>query len=108
MRWLVTLLVVLLVLLQYKLWFGEGNVGDAYRLRQEIAAQRLEDARLKDRNAALAAQVEDLKRGTAAIDELARSQLGMIGRGDTFYQYVSPPTTGKTQPPPPAANNTTP
>jgi cell division protein FtsB len=94
MKWLVTLLVVLLVLLQYKLWFGEGNVGDVYRLHQEIAAQRAENARLKDRNAALEAQVKDLKSGTAAVDELARSQMGMIRKGDTFYQYVAPAAGG--------------
>ncbi|MEJ2479245.1 MAG: cell division protein FtsB [Acidihalobacter sp.] len=101
MKWLVTLLVVLLVLLQYKLWFGEGNVGDVYRLRQEITAQRAENARLKDRNAALEAQVKDLKSGTAAVDELARSQMGMIRKGDTFYQYVAP-TAGGTHAAPPA------
>lgn len=94
MKWLVTALVLLLLLLQYKLWFGEGNVGDVRRLRQEIAAQRAENVRLKDRNAALEAQVKDLKSGSAAIDELARSQMGMIRKGDTFYQYVAPPLTG--------------
>jgi cell division protein FtsB len=100
MKWLVTLLVVLLILLQYKLWFGEGNVGDVYRLRQEIAAQRAENSVLKDRNAALEAQVKDLKSGTAAVDELARSQMGMIRQGDTFYQYVAPSGGTYAVPPP--------
>lgn len=100
MKWLVTLLVVLLILLQYKLWFGEGNVGDVYRLRQEIAAQRAENSALKDRNAALEAQVKDLKSGTAAVDELARSQMGMIRQGDTFYQYVAPAGGTYAAPPP--------
>lgn len=99
MKWLLGVLVVLLALLQYKLWFGEGNVGDVHRLHQEIAAQRAENARLKDRNAALEAQVKDLKSGTAAVDELARSQMGMIRQGDTFYQYVAPATTATQVPP---------
>lgn len=99
MKWLVAILLVLLVLLQDKLWFGEGNLGDVYRLRQEIAAQKVENVRFKDRNAALEAQVKDLKSGTAAIDELARSQMGMIRRGDTFYQYVATPNAPRVTPP---------
>lgn len=99
MKRLVIFLVLLLILLQYKLWFGEGNLGEVYRLRHEIEAQRAENSRLKDRNAALQAQVKDLKSGTAAIDELARSRMGMIRKGDTYYQYVAPPST-TTQPAP--------
>ncbi len=94
MKWLAFILTALLVLLQYKLWFGQGNLGNVYRLRQEIAIQKRQNAMLEDRDSALAAQVKDLKTGTAAIDELARSRLGMIRKGDTFYQYVSTKTNG--------------
>lgn len=91
---LIAALVALLLVLQYKLWLGEGSLSDVHRLRAELTAQRAENARLKDSNAALAAEVIALKRGTAAIEELARSRLGMIQQGDTFYQYVAPPGPG--------------
>lgn len=90
---LITALVAMLILLQYKLWLGEGSLSDIHRLRQELAAQNAENAKLKDSNAALAAEVVALKQGTAAVEELARSRLGMIQQGDTFYQYVAPART---------------
>ncbi|HEY1992619.1 MAG TPA: cell division protein FtsB [Gammaproteobacteria bacterium] len=85
------LLVVLLLLLQYQLWFGTGNVPSAMRLKSQLEAQTAENAALAKRNAALQAEVADLKAGQAAIEERARAELGMIKKGETFYQIVQAP-----------------
>ena len=89
------LLLLLLGSLQYLLWFGEGNIPDAWRIKRQVEAQAAENAALAKRNAALAAEVTDLKQGTAAIEERARNELGMVKKGESFYQVV--------QAPPPAA-----
>lgn len=81
-------LVALLVLLQYPLWLGSGGTLAVWELKREVAAQRTENARLRDRNQALAAEVIDLKQGLAAIEERARLDLGMIKKGETFYQVI--------------------
>ncbi len=85
------MLVVLLVMLQFQLWFGVGNVPSAMRLRGQLETQAAENAGLQKRNAALAAEVADLKGGQAAIEERARTELGMVKRGETFYQIVQAP-----------------
>ncbi|HEX7965955.1 MAG TPA: cell division protein FtsB [Gammaproteobacteria bacterium] len=85
------LLVLLLALFQFQLWFGVGNVPSAIRLKGQVEAQSTENAGLAKRNAALAAEVADLKGGQAAIEERARSELGMVKRGETFYQIVQAP-----------------
>jgi cell division protein FtsB len=79
-------LVALLLLLQYPLWFGSSSVVTLWRLEREVAAQKTENARLRERNAALEAEVLDLKNGLAAIEERARSELGMVKKGETFFQ----------------------
>jgi cell division protein FtsB len=83
-------LLILLVLLQYRLWFGDGSVREVARLQTEIAAQEEQNDRLRERNRTLAAEVQDLKKGTTAIEERARTDLGMVGKSETFYQVVSP------------------
>ena len=85
------LLLLLLVLLQYQLWFGVGNVPSAMRLKSQAEAQATENAGLSKRNAALAAEVADLKQGQAAIEERARAELGMVKKGESFYQIVQVP-----------------
>jgi len=82
----------LLMLLQYPLWFGNGGVYTLWRLTSEIAAQKEENARLKDRNQALEAEVVDLKQGYEAIEERARSELGMVKKGETFFQVIEDPS----------------
>ena len=92
-RWLGVLLVLLaamLVLLQYRLWLGEGGRRSVAALEQRVAEQAHENDGLKQRNDALAAEVEDLKSGEAAVEERARSELGMIKPGETFYRVVEP------------------
>jgi len=81
-------LVILFVLLQFRLWFGEGSMKDVWRLEDAIAVQRGENQRLSDRNQALAAEVDDLKQGLEAIEERARNELGMIKEGETFFQVL--------------------
>lgn len=88
MKYLAAALLILLVLLQYRLWFSDGGMREVSRLRAEIAAQRKENDSLRERNRTLAAEVQDLKKGTVAIEERARTDLGMIGKGETFYQVV--------------------
>ena len=87
-------LLVLLVLLQYRLWLGEGGMREVSRLKEEITAQRAENEQLRERNRTLAAEVQDLKKGKVAIEERARTDLGMIGKGETFYQIVTPKELG--------------
>jgi len=91
----IVLLVLLLLLgwLQYRLWFGTGGAGDVARLEDQVTQQAHQNAGLRERNAALAAEVADLKSptGEAAVEERARSELGMIRPGETFYRVVDPP-----------------
>ena len=93
MRWLRLLLVVLVALLaflQYRLWWGEGGRRSVAALQDQVLRQTRENEGLRQRNAALAAEVEDLKSGEAAVEERARSELGMIKPGETFYRVVEP------------------
>jgi cell division protein FtsB len=93
MKFLAAGLLALLLLLQYRLWLGEGGTREVARLREEIDAQRAENEQLKVRNRTLAAEVQDLKKGTTAIEERARTDLGMVGKGETFYQVTVPRTS---------------
>jgi cell division protein FtsB len=81
-------LLLLALVLQYQLWFGSGSLIKVWQLRRAIAAQQAENQSLQDRNDALEAEVRDLKQGTEAIEERARTELGMIKDGETFYQVV--------------------
>jgi cell division protein FtsB len=89
-RLLALVLLVLIVLLQIKLWQGEGSWTAAQELKAQVEQQRAENARLKARNDALSAEVEDLKTGATAVEERARSELGMVKPGETFYRVVEP------------------
>jgi cell division protein FtsB len=89
MRWLLLLLLVLLVSLQYQLWF-RGGMNDVWVLEKALDVQRAENEQLRKRNAALAAEVEDLKTGQDAIEERARSELGMIRAGEKLIQVAEP------------------
>jgi len=74
--------------LQYRLWLGDGGLLELWNVHQEVEAQRDENARLRERNEALNAQVLDLKQGLDAIEERAREDMGMVKQGETFYQIV--------------------
>ena len=95
--WIVLALLVLIAALQLKLWTGTGGTPDVTRLRARVEAQRAENETLKQRNEALAADVRDLKEGREAVEERARSELGMVKPGETFYQVIeeSPDATAE-------------
>lgn len=88
LRWIAVILIVLLVALQVKLWIGEGGMRDLHALRARVATQQAENTRLKQRNQALSAEVQDLKHGQQAVEARARSELGLIKPGETFYQVA--------------------
>lgn len=92
---LVAVLIVLLLWLQYKLWFGDGSMMEAWQLERALEEQRRENAELRERNQALRAEVDDLKRGLEAIEERARSEMGMIKEGETFYQVIEEATSAE-------------
>lgn len=97
MKWFVGTLIALLLLLQYRLWFSDSSLVQVWRLQDQVEAQIQENEQLRERNRALEAEVIDLKTGTEAIEERARSELGMIKNGETFYQTVDkqPPPADK-------------
>jgi cell division protein FtsB len=98
LRILVLVLAVMLAWLQYRLWFGAGGQGELAQLREAIARQERDNAGRQQRNDALAAEVEDLKSGEAAVEERARSELGMIKPGETFYWLFEPAPPPAPQP----------
>jgi cell division protein FtsB len=103
MRALLALLAAVLLWFQWQIWVAQPNVADARRLAAEIEAQRAENARLRERNAALEAEVRDLKQGSEAVEERARTELGMVKRDETFYQVIeepAPPEARETAAPP--------
>ena len=91
MRLLTLALAALVVLIQYPLWFGKGGWLRVWEVDQQIAQQRQTNARLTARNGALDAEVRDLKQGLEAIEERARSELGMIRQDEIFFQVLDNP-----------------
>ncbi|HQO17053.1 MAG TPA: cell division protein FtsB [Methylotenera sp.] len=88
MKALTLIFVILIALLQYPLWLGKGSWLRVWNLNTQIAAQQEKNDALKSRNEALNAEVRDLKSGRAAIEERARSELGMIKQDEVFYQVL--------------------
>ena len=88
MRWLLTLLLLVLVGLQYRLWFADGSLAERARLEQQLEAQSTVNAELTARNAVLEREVIELQTGKRTIEQRAREQLGLVGKGETFYQIV--------------------
>lgn len=87
-RWLLLVLALVVGLLQHRLWYGPGNTGQVQALQAQVDAQKRDNDGLQQRNDALAAEVMDLKDGESAIEERARSELGMIKPGEKFYRVV--------------------
>ena len=88
MKVIVSGLVVVLLLLQWRLWIGEGGVRDLRLLEEQLAAQQSENSALRQRNQLLEREVLDLKNGLDAIEERARSDLGMVSEDETFYMLI--------------------
>ncbi len=89
------ILLALLLALHYPLWFGSGSIPAVWHLRQQVEARKIENAQLQERNNALVAEVMDLKHGLDAIEERARSELGLVKEGETFFHVVEGPVRNR-------------
>lgn len=100
MKALTLIFVILIALLQYPLWLGKGSWLKVWDLSRQISEQQAINAELKVRNDSVDAEVRDLKQGFAAIEERARSELGMIKQDEVFYQVFerSSPDASATPP----------
>ena len=90
LRYIALLLLILLIALQIKLWVGQGGMAEVWRLESSVGEQEQNNEKLKSRNDALSAEVANLKTGDEAIEERARSELGLVKPGEKFYQVVEP------------------
>lgn len=88
MRILLAALLILVLVLQYRLWFAEGGIAEGVRLREKIAAEEQRNAELQARNDALTRQVLELQNGHRAVEQHAREELGLIKEGEQYYQFV--------------------
>lgn len=88
MRLLAIILGALLLLIQYPLWLGKGGMLRVWEMERQIEVQRQSNSKLQMRNAALDAEVRDLKQGLEAVEERARSELGMIRKDEIFFQVL--------------------
>lgn len=88
MKLALALLLIIFLYLQWKLWFADGGLREVYQLEKAIAIQQRENRSLEQDNHALSAEVNDLKNGLNAVEERARSELGMIREGETFFQVI--------------------
>jgi len=98
MKWVIALLALLLIAVQYRLWVGEGSFAEVVTLQRQVADQQAELEAIKARNEALQAEVDSLKQDLEAVEERARSELGMIRDGEVFFQVIEAPNaegTGK-------------
>jgi cell division protein FtsB len=100
LRWLALIFVALIVALQYPMWLGKGGWLQVRETERQLAEQREANAKLKARNEALDADVRDLKTGSEAIEERARSELGMIRNDEVFFQLQPPGAAPKVAPAP--------
>jgi cell division protein FtsB len=87
-RWLLVILGIAVLALQGQLWFADNGYNKTRNLRMAVADQRAQNQLLRQRNASLDAEVINLKQGEEAAEERARTDLGMIGPRETFYQVV--------------------
>ncbi len=91
MRWLFAALLVILTALQYRLWFAEGSLAERRRLELQVEEQTRINSRLLERNAVLEREVLELQSGNKGVEQRAREQLGLVRKGETFYQFVENP-----------------
>jgi len=97
LRLLFGVLLVTFVVLQYRLWVGQGSLAEVAQLKRQIAQQEQRLEEMRERNSVLRAEVNSLKHGLEAVEARARSELGMIKEGETFYQIVPPDKTSPDQ-----------
>lgn len=101
MRWLLAVLLLILLVLQYRLWIAEGSLAEQRRLELQVQDQTRFNQQLQERNAILEREVRELKTGNKGLEQRAREQLGLVREGETFYLFVK-------DPPPLPATATTP
>lgn len=90
MKIITFVLLFLLIWLQYKIWLQDGGIPEVVQLQQELTEVKTEVQQLQERNSSLDAEVKDLKKGLDAIEERARSEMGMIKQGEIYYQVIEP------------------
>ena len=90
MKIIAFVLLFLLIWLQYKIWLQDGGIPEVIQLQQEVGQVKIEVEQLQERNSSLDAEVKDLKKGLDAIEERARSEMGMIKKGEVYYQVIEP------------------
>jgi cell division protein FtsB len=88
MKYLLAIITLLIILLQYRLWQGNGGIEEIKALQLRLDDLKAEVAEKKERNEILYAEVEDLRKGQEALEERARDELGMIRDGETFFQVL--------------------
>ena len=88
MRSIVIILILALIGLQYKLWVGDGGIYQWRNLEKKIAVQENENDKLINRNLAIDADIVELKSGDQALEEQARFELGMVKKGEVYYQFI--------------------
>jgi len=88
MKILLSIIVLLVILLQHRLWYGDGGIEEIKTLQQRLDDLKEQVEEKKERNEALYAEVEDLRKGQEALEERARYELGMIREGETFFQVL--------------------
>jgi cell division protein FtsB len=91
LRWLLLVLLLLLGVMQYRLWLGEGSLAEQHRLELQVEEQTLINSELTARNAVLEREVLELQNGNKGMEQRAREQLGLIREGETYYQVVDSP-----------------
>lgn len=88
MKWLCGALIVIALILQYDLWLGNTSFPNLWRKQTQVEVMVSENAQLIQRNQMLAGEVLDLQQGNAAVEEIARTELGMIKQDEIFYQVI--------------------
>lgn len=88
MRLLKVFLLVLLVALQYRLWFGKNSLPEYWHLQEDVARQEQTNQKLRQRNQVLIADIDDLREGEVALEERARNELGLIKQDETFFRLI--------------------
>jgi cell division protein FtsB len=91
MKWLGAALLLVILGTQYRLWLSDSGIHEIGQLQQSISEQQARNDRLAERNRQMAEEVRDLKQGTAAIEERARSDLGLINADENYYQVITTP-----------------
>jgi cell division protein FtsB len=92
MPWITTLLFSFVLLLQYALWLGKGSLPHLQMVEENLSQQKQKNGELRLRNTAMEAEIQDLKRGYDAIEERARSDLGMVKPKEILYEYLNTPS----------------